>query len=102
MGRFTCFLGDEYNESTLYYNTPEFLYLYLIISILMVVNIVCFGVTGVTLTIHWSQMRELQHRLNDKGVMREFGIILKLFIIMGNNHHFDPHFPFLFRYSMDG
>lgn len=83
MGRFTCFLGDQYNESTPYYNTPEFLYLYLIISILMVVNIVCFGVTGVTLTIHWSQMRELQHRLNDKGVMREFGIIIKLFIIMG-------------------
>merc|ERR1711915_346747 len=75
--------------------TPEFLYLYLVISILMMINIVCFGVTGVTLTIHWSQMRELQHRLNDKGVMREFGIILKLFFIMGNNHHFNPHFTFL-------
>jgi len=83
MGRFTCSLGFEYSESTPYYKTADFLYLYLVISILMMINIVCFGVTGVTLTIHWSQMRELQHRLNDKGVMREFGIILKLFIIMG-------------------
>ena len=92
MGKFTCFVGGQYNESTSYFQTSEFIYLYSITSSLMVINIICFGVTGVTLVIHWSKMRELQHRLNDKGATREFRIILKLFVIMGKFFYFHHYF----------
>jgi hypothetical protein len=59
MGRFTCFLGSEYSPDRLFFRTPEFLYFYLIISIIMVTNIMCFIITGTFLISHWAQMKDL-------------------------------------------
>jgi len=75
MGKFTCFLGSQYNELTPYYRTPEFLYLYLIISIIMVSNIICFALS------YANYLR--QKRLNDMGAMKDLPSMPKLFIIMG-------------------
>ena len=62
MGRFTCFLGSEYSPDRLFFRTPEFLYFYLIISIIMVTNIICFIITGTSLISHWAQMKDLNSR----------------------------------------
>ena len=62
MGKFTCFLGSEYSPDRLFFRTPEFLYFYLIISIIMVTNIICFIITGTSLISHWAQMKDLNSR----------------------------------------
>ena len=59
MGKFTCFLGSAYNPETSFFMTPEFLYFYLVIAIIMVANIICFIITGASLISHWWQMRDL-------------------------------------------
>eukprot|EP00092_Neocalanus_flemingeri_P027236 GFUD01029537.1.p1 GENE.GFUD01029537.1~~GFUD01029537.1.p1 ORF type:complete len:523 (+),score=137.88 GFUD01029537.1:393-1961(+) len=83
MGKFTCFLGSEYNPETPFVKTPEFLYFYLVISIIMVSNIICFIITGASLISHWWQMKDLDRHLHNDGLKTQFGIVFKLFIIMG-------------------
>ena len=62
MGKFSCFLGSEFNPDQSFFKTSEFLYFYLVISIIMVSNIICFIITGTSLISHWWQMRDLQSR----------------------------------------
>eukprot|EP00092_Neocalanus_flemingeri_P006162 GFUD01006633.1.p1 GENE.GFUD01006633.1~~GFUD01006633.1.p1 ORF type:complete len:527 (+),score=97.66 GFUD01006633.1:364-1944(+) len=83
MGKFTCFLGSEYNPETPFFMTPEFLYFYLIIATIMVSNIICFIITGTALISHWWQMRDLDSRVQNSDLKAQFGIVFKIFIIMG-------------------
>jgi len=83
MGKYTCFLGSEYNPGSSFFTTSEFLYFYLVISIIMVSNMVCFIITGSSLISHWWQMKDMQSSFNNNGLKHQFGIVLKLFIIMG-------------------
>jgi len=62
MGKFTCFLGSEYNPEMSFFKTPEFLYFYIIIGIITAANIICFIITGTSLISHWCQMKELDSR----------------------------------------
>ena len=62
MGKYSCFLGSEYNPGSSFFTTSEFLYFYLVISITMVCNMICFIITGSSLISHWWQMKDLQSR----------------------------------------
>ena len=57
MGKFSCFLASEYDLKTPFHKTPEFLYFYLVITIIIITNVICFLLTGVSLLSHWCQMR---------------------------------------------
>ena len=60
MGRYTCFLGAEFSPDALFIFTPVFIYNYLIISIIMVSNLICFIKTGYILIYNWSSARNLK------------------------------------------
>ena len=62
MGYFTCFLGSEYEWDKTFADTPQFLYFYLIISILLLFNIGCFMVIAYSLASHWSTIKTMQTR----------------------------------------
>jgi len=89
MGKFTCFLGSEHNPEMSFFKTPEFLYFYLIIGIITATNLICFIITGTSLISHWCQMKELDSSVNNESMKSQFGIVFKLFIIMGIPWIFD-------------
>jgi len=89
MGKFSCFLGSEFNPESSFFTTSEFLYFYLVISIIMVSNVICFIITGISLISHWWQMKELQSSISNSGLNHHCGVVLKLFIIMGIPWIFD-------------
>jgi len=89
MGKFSCFLGSEFNPDSSFLTTSEFLYFYLVISIIMVSNLICFIITGASLISHWWQMKELQSSISNSGLKNHCGVVLKLFIIMGIPWIFD-------------
>lgn len=83
MGKFRCFLGSGYDIETLYHQTPEFLYSYLVITIIMITNVICFLITGASLFSHWWQMRGMAQGSINELFKTQFAILSKLFIIMG-------------------
>ena len=104
MGRYTCFLGAEYNPNIMFILTPEFIYFYLIISIIVISNLICFLVTGYFLTAHWSTVRTMQTRYMGHGSLIcinfhlnsssgdnlwvHIMVVFKLFLIMGKKYSF--------------
>jgi len=82
MGRYSCFLGSEFNPNALFIELPEFLYFYLIIIIIMIINIFCFIFMGYFLFTHWHNVRNIQTSGNNSAQMNIL-IVIKLFFIMG-------------------
>ena len=60
MGYFNCFLGEEFNPEKRFHELSIFFYYYLIISVLLVFNVLCFIITGINLTMHWKSVQTLQ------------------------------------------
>jgi len=87
MGDIQCFFGHEkVSDAPSFFKTPSFLYFYLIISIIMVSNLLCFLITGYNLISHWVQMKDLQTSANDSngnGPFTQLRILVTLFILMG-------------------
>jgi len=83
MGKYSCFLGSEYDPSKSFFQSPVFYYFYLIIGIILISNIICFLVTMSSLVGHWWQMREFNTNMASQGLTSRAGIVLRLFIIMG-------------------
>jgi len=83
MGTFKCFLGTEYGAVDSFFKSASFLYFYLIVGILIIVNIICFLITGISLCLHWRNMTHVNSSSTSDGIRNQFRIVLKLFIIMG-------------------
>ena len=62
MGQFTCFLGQEFDQEVRFVDTPPFVYYYSIITLIMVLNSICFGITGYYLISHWVTVRNIQRK----------------------------------------
>ena len=83
MAVFSCFLGQEYSSNPdPFYMTSVFLYFYLAITIVIVMNFICFIITGFSLMKHWVQMKSMEQSSNN-GPLTQARILLNLFIIMG-------------------
>lgn len=82
MGKYNCFVGAEFNPNTLFIFTPEFVYFYLIISIIVVINLICFIITAYFLTAHWSTVRTMTTSSGD-NLWVHIMVVLKIFLIMG-------------------
>lgn len=84
MGQFNCFLGSEYTHVPVaFYKSPVFLYFYLIISVIIGINVICFAITGGNLISHWTQMKEMQKNGQSHGMVDQARILGNLFVIMG-------------------
>ena len=81
MGYGSCWLFDE-PEAT-FSRSPEFLYFYLVISLLLGLNILCFLLTGASLLSHWWQMRGLAQGSINELFKTQLRTVTKLFFIMG-------------------
>jgi len=82
MGKYTCFVGSEYDLQIRFFETPEFIYFYAIIALIICVNSVLFIITGASLMLHWSQTRNM-NTSQKNGTKKHIKIVFKLFIIMG-------------------
>lgn len=80
MGKYSCFIGSISGSETHFLTSPKFLYFYLIISLVMIANLICFIITGGNLTKRWHQRRGLSTQQNHSGHVIILG---KLFVIMG-------------------
>ena len=87
IGKFSCWLGSEYrvDEIVSFNRTPEFLYYYLIIIFIILINTICFLRTGFSLFSHWWQMRGLAQGSINELFKTQVVTLAKLFIIMGRN-----------------
>merc|ERR1712018_272186 len=83
VGKYTCFIGSVYEEGKSFLKSPEFLYSYLIILVLITFNIACFSVTAFNLARHWQAMKDIQTTSGSDGLVEHFTIIIKLSVIMG-------------------
>jgi len=82
MGKYTCFVGAEFDPSKMFVETPEFIYFYLIISVIMISNLICFIITGYFLSSHWSTVRNMQTS-NGDNLWVHIMVLVKIFLIMG-------------------
>ena len=87
IGTFSCWLGSEYKKDEIvsFTKTPEFLYYYLIIIFIILINTICFLRTGFSLFSHWWQMRGLAQGSINELFKTQVVTLAKLFIIMGRN-----------------
>jgi hypothetical protein len=69
--------------------TPEFLYFYLLVIFLLLINIICFLLTGFSLFSHWWQMRGLAQGSINELFKTQLLTVTKLFFIMGIPWTFD-------------
>merc|ERR1711953_763602 len=85
IGKYSCWLGSEYSEEerVSFASTPEFLYYYLIIIFIILINIICFLRTGFSLFFHWWQMRGLAQGSINELFKTQVVTLAKLFVIMG-------------------
>ena len=83
MGHFTCFLGAEYNQDSSFFSSSEFLYFYLIISIIVVTNSICFVITGYFLIKHWNDVKSVRNSNVGNTAANHVLVVLKIFLIMG-------------------
>ena len=89
MGIFHCWIGSEYDPEVPFHATPEFLYFYLIIIFIIIINIICFLRTGASLFSHWWQMRGLAQGSINELFRLQLVTVTKLFFIMGLPWTFD-------------
>jgi len=88
VGEYTCFIGSQYEDyeermGKSFFQTPEFVYFYLIVLVIITFNIVCFSVTAFNLARHWQAMKDIQTTSGSDGLVEHFTIIIKLSVIMG-------------------
>ena len=83
IGKYSCWLDSEYRPGVSFQNTPEFLYFYLLVIFLLLINIVCFMLTGFSLFSHWWQMRGLVQESINGLFKTQLLTVTKLFFIMG-------------------
>ena len=83
IGQYNCWLGHEYNPDESFASTPEFLYFYLLVIFLLLINIICFLLTGFSLFSHWWQMRGLAQGSINELFKTQLLTVTKLFFIMG-------------------
>ena len=83
IGKYSCWLDSEYHPGVSFQNTPEFLYFYLLVIFLLLVNIICFMLTGFSLFSHWWQMRGLAQGSINELFKTQLLTVTKLFFIMG-------------------
>jgi len=88
MGRFTCFLGSEFDQHARFVDKPSFVYYYSIICYVMILNVLCFCITGYYLISHWVTVRNMQ-RNSKQNVWTHALVVSKLFLIMGIPWIFD-------------
>jgi len=82
MGRFSCFVGSEYDGSSSFTETANFYYFYLIILIIVIVNFLCFFITGYILTNNWSSVQNMNSN-SDDCLLTHVTLVLKIFFLMG-------------------
>ena len=82
IGSFKCWLGTE-DPKVPFSSSPEFLYFYLIIIFVILINVACFLRTGFALFSHWWQMRGLAQGSINELFKTQLVTLAKLFIIMG-------------------
>ena len=89
IGKYSCWLGSEYTEEEIvpFTSTPEFLYYYLIIICIILINTICFLRTGFSLFSHWWQMRGLAQGSINELFKTQVLTLVKLFFIMGRKSH---------------
>ena len=101
MGTFNCFVRTQYGTVDSFFQSAQFLHFHLMMGILIMVNIICFLITGINLCSHWRNMTHINSRYNlyfssnniiyycfistSDGITitNQFRIVLKIFIIMG-------------------
>jgi hypothetical protein len=84
MGQLTCGIGSEYSKvPEAFFKTPIFLYFYLVISVTIVMNIICFAITGGNLISHWTEMKAMNKNGQSHGMVAQARILGNLFVIMG-------------------
>ena len=62
MGRYRCMVGSEFNPNSSFFKTSQYLYFYLIILIITMVNIICFIITAFNFISHWLSTRSMFSR----------------------------------------
>ena len=85
IGDYSCWFGSPHYLDVPFYKTPQFLYFYMIIILIMVINVSCFILTGVSLISHWWQMRGLAQGSINELFKTQLITVAKLFFIMGKN-----------------
>ena len=87
IGEFSCWLasGPDDAQDTPFQDSPEFLYFYLVVAFILLLNIVCFLLTGFSLFSHWWQMRGLAQGSINELFKTQLLTVTKLFFIMGND-----------------
>ena len=101
MGRFKCFVQTQHGTVDSFFQSAQFLHFHLTMGILIIVNIICFLITGISLCSHWRNMTHVNLRFNlyfhsknvfiicncfssaCDGITNQFKVVLKIFIIMG-------------------
>jgi hypothetical protein len=83
IGRFSCFLSAGHNEGS-FLASPEFLYFYLVICLLVVANTVCFLLTGYFLARHWADVKSIRTSNSSDTIWSHVLVVFKIFLIMGN------------------
>lgn len=90
MGVYQCFPGEmAKSDPGSFFKTPEFLYFYLIIAILIIINLICFIVTGANLVSHWSKAKAMKKSKNNNTPFEHAKILGSLFVIMGGPWMFE-------------
>lgn len=62
MGTYNCFVKSPYLAVDSFFQSAQFLYFYLIVGILIMVNVICFLITGISLCSHWRNMTNINSR----------------------------------------
>ena len=101
MGKYDCMVGSEFKPKRSFTKTSEFLYFYLILIILTMVNIISYMITAYNFISHWLKSRSifsryfiLQNQIYaTKQLLNTFSqatslcsqikLVTKLFFIMG-------------------
>lgn len=88
MGKYRCGLGSEFNFNITFLKTSRFLYFYLIILIITLVNIICYMITAYNFISHWLSTNSM-FSSDPNSPWSQIKLVAKLFFIMGIPYGFD-------------
>jgi len=77
IAKYNCFIGTD--DTVPFLQSPKFLYFFLIVLILVIINIICFFHTGVFLTKQHAEAKSIKKTKS----MKHLKLIMSLFFIMG-------------------
>merc|ERR1719458_672558 len=85
IGRYSCFLGNypELFEEIGFFASSEFLYFYVFILLIIIVNSICFFITGYFLIGHWTEVKTIRSNSSGDTKWNHVLIVAKIFLIMG-------------------